>query len=507
MYVMKYQNPILPGTYPDPSICKWGDTYYLVNSSFHYFPGVPLFESKDLINWKQIGHVLTEDSQLPLSNAKKSEGIFAPTIRCNNGRFYMVTTNVSGGGNFYVWTDDIHGKWSEPVYVEQGGIDPSLYFEGDTCYFMSNGVDEQGRSAILQCEIDIETGKKLTETRPIWNGTGGRFLEGPHLYFLKGSYYLLAAEGGTEYGHMIVLAKGSSPYGPFEAAPNNPILTNRDLGGYTIQGVGHGDLVEDAEGNLWMVHLAFRQIGLYSMYHLTGRETYLVPVTVDENGWLWPGENGTTRLEVTTDRLPEELVQKRTGEVTFANTKPELEWVYLRNYQRENYAYPEYGMELYGTEESINVSVGTPTMALIRQCGMEGTMSCTVSVPEGSAGVTVYMDHEHHYDVLIRKTEDSAFLEKRICIGDICYEQQSIELEHEDVITANIVVSFNSWNYSFLAECHGVTYNLGGNQSKYLSKEVAEGFTGVMFGLFAEGSGKVCDEPALFTGFVCEYQD
>lgn len=504
---MKYTNPIIPGTYPDPSVCRWGDTYYMVHSTFHYFPGVTLFESKDLINWTQIGHVLTRDSQLPLANAKKSEGIFAPTIRCNNGRFYMVTTNVSAGGNFYVWTDDIHGEWSEPIYVEQGGIDPSLYFENGVCYFMSNGNDETGRSAILQCEIDVETGKKLTETRPIWNGCGGRFLESPHLYYLRGQYYIMAAEGGTEYGHMVVLAKGSTPYGPFESAPNNPILTNRNLGGYPIQAVGHGDLVEDLQGNLWMVHLAIRQIGMYSQYHLTGRETYLVPVEVDENGWLWPGENGTTRAEVETEHLPEDLVQNKVREVTFANTKPEMEWVYLRNYRRENYAYYDNAVELLGTAESICTPVGTPTMMLIRQCGMEGTVSCTVSVPEGTAGLSVYMDHEHHYDVLVRKTEDGAFIEKRICIGDICYAQESVAVADEDVITAHLVICFNPWNYSFMAECHGKMYDLHGNQSKYISKEVAEGFTGVMFGLFAEGNGGDCEEPALFTGYACEYQD
>lgn len=157
---MRYNNPIIPGFYPDPSICKADGRYYMVCSSFQYFPGVPLFESRDLVNWTQIGHVLTRESQLPLKGAGSDGGIYAPTIRFHEGRFYMVTTNISGMGNFYVWTDDIYGEWSEPVKVQQGGIDPSLYFEDGRAYFMSNGDDDQGVSGVTQCEIDIETGEK-----------------------------------------------------------------------------------------------------------------------------------------------------------------------------------------------------------------------------------------------------------------------------------------------------------------------------------------------------------
>ena len=205
---MNYLNPIIRGFKPDPSLCKANGKFYLVCSSFQYFPGVPLFESCDLINWEQIGFCLTRESQLPLDNARSSGGIFAPSIRFYNGRFYMVTTNVrrEKGRNFYVWTDDIYGEWSDAVFVDQGGIDPSLFFEDGKAYFMSNGTDEEGRNAVFQCEIDITTGKKLSESKNLWNGTGGRYLEAPHLYHIGNYYYLLAAEGGTEYGHMVVCA-------------------------------------------------------------------------------------------------------------------------------------------------------------------------------------------------------------------------------------------------------------------------------------------------------------
>ncbi|MDE6518130.1 MAG: glycoside hydrolase family 43 protein, partial [Acetatifactor sp.] len=300
---MKYTNPIIPGFYPDPSICRADGKYYMVCSSFQYFPGVPLFESQDLVNWRQIGHVLTRESQLLLAGADQSGGIYAPTIRCHEGRFYMVTTNVTSLGNFYVWTDDIYGEWSEPIQVQQGGIDPSLYFEDGKTYFMSNGDDDQGIPGVTQCEINIETGEKLSPSVCIWQGAGGRYLESPHLYKIKGQYYLMAAEGGTEYGHMVVYAKGPTVNGPFTNYPGNPVLTNRNLGGYVIQGCGHGDLVEDERGNFWMVHLAFRQIDRWMTFHITGREVCLVPVTFGEDGWFTAGVGGVTPAEVETNRI------------------------------------------------------------------------------------------------------------------------------------------------------------------------------------------------------------
>ena len=196
---MKYKNPVVKGFYPDPSVCFANGKFYMVCSSFQYFPGVPLFESDNLVNWTQIGHVLTRKNQVMLEKVNSSGGVFAPTIRYNNGRFYMVTTNDTTHQNFYVYTDNIYGEWSDPVYVDQGGIDPSLYFENGKTYFISNGTDDYGTGGVVQCEINIETGEKLSHSKSIWQGSGGRFLESPHMYKINGKYYLKAAEGGTEY--------------------------------------------------------------------------------------------------------------------------------------------------------------------------------------------------------------------------------------------------------------------------------------------------------------------
>ncbi len=250
---MKYTNPIIKGFYPDPSVCAANGKYYLACSSFQYFPGVPLFESEDLVNWRQIGHVLTRKSQADLDGVPSSGGIFAPTLRFNGGRFYMTANNNTTGKNFYVFTDDIYGEWSEPITVGLDGIDPSLYFEDGSAYFMTNGTDDNGESGVAQCEIDIETGVKLSPSRCIWKGSGGRFLESPHLYKINGAYFLMAAEGGTEYGHMITLARADSVWGEFKSCPNNPILTNRNKAPYIIQGIGHGDLIRDKYGDWHIV--------------------------------------------------------------------------------------------------------------------------------------------------------------------------------------------------------------------------------------------------------------
>ena len=188
----RYRNPVIPGFYPDPSICRVDSDYYLVNSTFDYFPGVPLWHSRDLVNWEQIGHCLSRKSQVNLSGALSWGGIYAPTIRYNNGTFYMITTNTTNGGNFLVYTDNPRGEWSDPVWLEQGGIDPSLYFEDGHCYMVSNPDD-----GIWLCEIEPKTGKTLKPSRRIWNGTGGRYPEGPHLYKKDGYYNCLISEGAT----------------------------------------------------------------------------------------------------------------------------------------------------------------------------------------------------------------------------------------------------------------------------------------------------------------------
>ena len=301
---MQYNNPIISGFNPDPSVCRVGEDFYLVTSTFEFFPGVPVYHSKNLVNWTLTGHCLTRDSQLPLEKVHPSGGIYAPTIRHHDGVFFMTTTNVSHGGNFIVHTKDPAGEWSEPAYVNQGGIDPSLFWDDDgSCYFCSNaGMD--GKAGIVGCRIDPMTGEMLSEGVFLSAGAGGRYCEAPHIFKRGEYYYLLMAEGGTEYGHMVTIMRARSPLGPYdEACPHNPILSHRDDGFSPIQCTGHADIFDDQNGNSWLVCLGTRPF--INMLHHLGRETFLAPVVWNEEGWPVVGDNGRIALEMDAP-LPDE---------------------------------------------------------------------------------------------------------------------------------------------------------------------------------------------------------
>lgn len=494
---MKYTNPIIKGFYPDPSMCKANGKYYLVCSSMQYFPAVPLFESKDLINWKQIGNCLNRPSQIALEGVNSSGGVFASTIRYNDGRFYMVTTNSTTQQNFYVYTDDIYGEWSEPIYVQQGGIDPSLYFEDGKTYFLSNGQDDNGIDGITQCEIDITTGEKLSPSVNIWQGTGGRYIEGPHMYKIGEYYYLMVAEGGTEYGHMVTYARSKNIYGKFESFSGNPVLTNRNLGGFEIQGVGHGDLIQDEYNQWWLVHLGFRQMDQWMPYHHLGRETFLTPIQFNQDGWFTAGYNGTTIHEFEVE-YPKEIVQKEQKVFTFENTNLKVDWLHIRIPDMKNYSFKHGTLTLKGTEKTLD-DVASPTFIGIRQKDFKSVITCDVSVESGEGGITLFMDEQQHYDLLVTKADSGYIITEKLNIGDIKHIQNSISVGDNGSIT--LEVRSNNFVYEFNVIVNGTKHTLGCAQTKYLSTEVASGFTGVIIGLFAHNG------VSNFKNFKVEYID
>ncbi len=285
------KNPILPGFYPDPSICAVEGDYYLVNSTFAYFPGLPIMHSRDLAHWEQIGNAMHRISQLPLQGAGHSAGLFAPAIRYHEGKFYVVCTNVSHGGSYVVTAENPEGPWSEPRYIEGAeGIDPSLFFDEDgKCYYVGTrpnpeGCRYNGDWYIWIQELDLDAMKLTGEKKDVWNGAMRDVIwpEGPHLYKKDGYYYILNAEGGTGPDHAVTVCRSRSLWGPYRNNPCNPILTHRHLGkDYPIRYVGHGDMFETPKGEWYMVMLAVRpREGFTTM----GRETFLARV-VWENGW------------------------------------------------------------------------------------------------------------------------------------------------------------------------------------------------------------------------------
>lgn len=339
-------NPILPGFYPDPSICAVGDDFYLVNSSFAYFPGIPIMHSKDLAHWEQIGNACDRESQLPLGDTGHSRGLFAPTIRYHEGTFYIICTNVSYGGNFIITAQNPAGPWSEPHYIEGAdGIDPSLFFDEDgTCYYIGThpnpaGCQYDGDWYIWIQELDIENMKLVGEVHNVWNGAMRNIIwpEGPHLYKIGEYYYIMHAEGGTGPDHAVTVCRSKNVYGPYENNFCNPILTHRHLGRkYPIRYVGHADLVKTINDEWYMVMLAVRPLEGYTTM---GRETFLARVEWEND---WPVVNpGVGRLTDTVEiNLPEWTAYTAESNEYVFSTMGQLppEFMVLRNADKSHYS-------------------------------------------------------------------------------------------------------------------------------------------------------------------------
>lgn len=294
---MRISNPILPGTYPDPSICRVGEWFYLVSSTFEHLPGLPVHRSRDLASWEPIGHVVDRPGMLDYAGIGSSGGLYAPTIRFRDGVFWVVCTLVTRdapgtgrGGTFVVTATDPAGPWSEPSWLDVDGIDPSLLVTSDGRMWAhgtrlaAEPAWEQQTEVWLR-ELDPEARELVGPESVLWTGAlvGAVWAEGPHLYEVDGGFLLLAAEGGTDLNHAVCVARADDVRGPYVGHRANPVLTHRHLGrGAAVVGVGHADLVQAGDGSWWAVLLAMRPYGGY--HYPLGRETFLVPVTW-EDGW------------------------------------------------------------------------------------------------------------------------------------------------------------------------------------------------------------------------------
>jgi xylan 1,4-beta-xylosidase len=501
--IRMFGNPILPGFYPDPSICRVGDDYYMVNSTFEYFPGVPISHSKDLVHWQLIGYCLTRESQLPLTKIRASGGIYAPTIRYHEGTFYMITTNVDGGGNFYVTATDSAGPWSDPVWIDRDGMDPSLFFDDDgTVYYTRH--EGQGDGYIGQRILNLETGKLEGELRNVWGGTGGQWAEGPHLYKINGKYYLMISEGGTSYDHSVTIARSDSPWGPFESNPNNPILTHRHLPDNPIHAVGHADLVE-TQGGWWLVCLAIRPQG--GRFHHMGRETFLAPVVFEEDGWPVVNGDGTISFEMKAPKLKQQVWQVPPVREDFEVTSLPLHWNYLRNPNETDYSLTARPGFLRLNGSAIRISdQDSPAFVGRRQTDLNCEISTLLEFdPQNDneeAGLVARQNDKYHYEigVTLRDGKRQVFFRKII-------DAQVIDpVFYADVPSGPVVLSIKatplSYEFSFKSSI-GEEHVLGTAPTKDLSVErigFKDGmcFTGAYLGLYATGNGHPCSVPADF---------
>jgi alpha-N-arabinofuranosidase len=294
-------NPIIPGFAPDPSIVRVGDDFYLINSSFEYFPGIPIYHSRDLVNWELISYALNDPQQIELGRIKSSDGIHASTIRYHDGTFYIITTNNVDGNmlNFIVTATDPRGPWSAPHVLEGApGIDPSLFFNDDgRAWYVGNHMPSDpefpGQAEIWLQEVDIDAMALIGERHYLWRGCcGGVWAEGPHIYKKDGYYYLLISEGGTAYEHALAVAISKDITGPYQNNPRNPVLSHRQLSyDYPITGVGHADLVQLQDGRWYAVALGWRLVN--GIHGILGRETFLLPLTWETEPYAWKEEKLT----------------------------------------------------------------------------------------------------------------------------------------------------------------------------------------------------------------------
>ncbi len=499
-------NPILPGWYSDPSFCTNGEgDYFLVTSTFSYFPGVPLFHSRDLVNWKQVGHVLDRPSQLTgLGRQHTSGGIFAPDIKYNpkNRTYYMITTNV-GTGSFLVKTQDPFGAWSDPILLPQvQGIDPSLFFDEDGKAYIVNNDDApggkpeyDGHRTIRIVEYDVENDCTIGERRiivdkgvdpaakPIW-------IEGPHLYKIDGKYFLMCAEGGTSDQHSEVVFRSDSPMGEYKPWNRNPILTQRHLAANRPDPVtctGHADLLRTPEGEWWGVFLGCRPVK--GGFENLGRETFLLPVRWSEDGFPFFLEEDETVPVIV--RRPGTRVE---GTPTFGNfvvedsfTGDRLDkaWMTLRGPADGLYALKGGALELTCSPMRAT-RFETPALVLRRLQHHAFTASTRMRfVPEGTeaAGLLLYKDERHQY-----------FL--KVCLVD---EKPSICLERsgETLSCKRLPDTFSTVDLAIVSD-DGLTFRFGyavdgremrtlvaGVDASYLSTAVAGGFTGTTVGPYA----------------------
>jgi beta-xylosidase len=474
-------NPVIPGFHPDPTVCRAGDDYYLACSSFEYFPGVPLFHSRDLVHWTQIGNALDRPSQLRLPpGTPSSGGIYAPTLRHHDGRFWLIVTNVQGDGNLLVTATDPAGPWSDPIRLPGvAGIDPDLAWDDDgTCWCTYAGVE--------QIRIDPYTGQSIGAPRRIWSGTpGAKAPEAPHLYRIGGYWYLLIAEGGTERCHAISVARSRTLTDPFEPCPGNPILTHRGTN-HPIQNTGHGDLVQAPDGSWWMVLLGVRPRGGTPGWHVLGRETYLVPVSwVD--GWPVAGELSPVMPTPPWPLQPNAEIPVRDD---FELSELHPSWVSLRHRSAETCTTKERAGSLTlhargSTLDDLDVSfVGR------RQQHLSCRVRALIDPADGHGGLAVRLDEQHHYEIEVARGE----VQVGVRIGPVHTVVATrpapagplvLRIDAVDQPTTNDARGGPDTLAIGVEEPDGSFAVLATLDGRYLSTEVAGGFTGRVFGMYA----------------------
>ena len=507
-----YRNPVLPGFQPDPSIVRVGEDFYLVNSTFSWFPGIPIYHSRDLVNWRLIGHAIDRPGQFDFSGLGTNRGVFAPAIEWHDGRFYILNTCIECRGNFLVTAERPEGPWSDPVWLDFEGIDPSLFVDEDgTAWIVNNGapVGEpryEGHRSIWIQQFDLEKRqlfgprKVLVESgvhpedEPVW-------AEGPHIYKVDGRYVLTAAEGGTAEAHSQVALVADRPDGPYTPDPHNPFLTQRDLPrdrDFPITSAGHADLVQTPDGDWWATFLAVRPYG--EDFYNTGRETFLMPVTW-ENGWpriTAPGEV----IPHVLDRpdLPEQPAPDLPTSGPFSVTEDfdgetlPVHWLTVRNPRSDWFSVADGALHLTARPQGLG-DMANPSFAARRQQHMSAVASTelrfTPAHDGDRAGLAAFQSDDFWWFIGVGRHEgqDVVLVERRAGPDDpargVIIASAPLPVPPGEPLRLRANVDVGEIDLAFSAPDGDWTPLVEGGDASILSTRTAGGFVGSVFGAYA----------------------
>ena len=499
---MYYQNPVKRGFFPDPSVVRVNDDYYMVNSTFQYFPAIAISHSKDLVHWETIGHAITENEYLDLSDILDSRGIWAPDISYYNNKFYIFATlrhnddNVPMRSQLMMCSDKPEGPYSKPVILPVDNIDPSHFVDDDGKHYM---IIAPGITVV---PLSDDCTKVIGEPVQVWAGTGERCPEGPHILKKDGWYYAILAEGGTGYGHGINVGRSRNLFGTYEPCPYNPVMRQTEPDAL-IQRTGHGKLVQTQNGDWYCTYLCGRRNG--GNYTTIGRETALDPVTWTEDGWfLINGGKGPSN-EQSLPNLPKDGYTENTYEDF---TKPlSLNWEWVRNPDNSKWHTDKNGLTLITTAGELS-DVSAKNTLVRRETELKYTaetlMDFTPEKEGQKAGLLCYYSTVT-YACVSKKIKDG----KHILSLDINRNQgeehiTDTEIENKPVFIKVCVDGLSrKWYYSY----DRINYILLGTLENciYLCDEGVPGdrkrHTGTLVGVFANKGNCVEDAAAKFTFF------
>jgi len=500
--VLMIINPILPGFNPDPSILRMGDDYYIATSTFEWWPGVQIHHSRDLKHWRLLAHALTRKSQLDMIGNPPSCGVWAPCLSYDDGRFFLIFTDVKGGDfgessyrnhhNYLVTAANVEGPWSEPIYLNSSGFDPSLFHDDDGRKWLVNMVWDHrtGRNpfgGILLQEYNLKAQKLVGPVKNIFRGTELGFTEGPHLYKHDGYYYLLTAEGGTGYDHAVTMARSDSIFGPYEVDPQNPVLTSKDHPELVLQKAGHASVVETQENEWYIAHLCSRPS--HSGYSPLGRETALQRMVWTDDGWLRlaMGEH-LPEVQVSAPKLPASPCNEEIMHYDFNEPVLPLYLNTLREPADESWlsltARPGW-LRLRG-REGLNSNFRQSLVGHRVQHFDVQVDTCMEFAPGSflqQAGMASFYHGQAYYYLRVTKDESRGVvlgIDKRIKDDAIFPVEQELEVNDWDVFYLRLVIS-QGVDLQFLASPDGKHYQTLGPvlDASLLSDEIAGGFTGL----------------------------